>query len=256
MAGIKHEGTVDIVWSTFWQQQECSVAVIMVSVSAFRSFFVAKKRPPKLPIASRRIIRANNQSPTRDESEAIDLTESESGKTFTDSSLPVRLPRIPSPTLGNVRGFVPDAQSSKSWMAHSGSENMELSSNGTRNDDHVPSSLDLDLRGTRREGLEKPAESQRPSFKHWPPSQIRSFRPADTDHPDADAEYAQPSGRKQSRWNRIARWRRSGSDGTQTGYWSILSMFRTGDARSTEQLEAYSETTKPNPSIPIPGGNP
>lgn len=32
---------VDIVWLAFWQQQECSVAVIMISISAFRSLFVA-----------------------------------------------------------------------------------------------------------------------------------------------------------------------------------------------------------------------
>lgn len=38
---------VDIVWLAFWQQQECSVAVIMISISAFRSLFVASpsKRP-------------------------------------------------------------------------------------------------------------------------------------------------------------------------------------------------------------------
>ena len=42
MAGVRLDGDIaDIVWACFWQQQECSIAVIMISVSAFRSFFVA-----------------------------------------------------------------------------------------------------------------------------------------------------------------------------------------------------------------------
>lgn len=42
MAGAKLDGgTVDIVWLAFWSQQECSIAIIMVSLSAFRSFFIA-----------------------------------------------------------------------------------------------------------------------------------------------------------------------------------------------------------------------
>ena len=42
MAGFKlADGAVDVVWLAFWQQQECSLAVIVVSASAFRMFFVA-----------------------------------------------------------------------------------------------------------------------------------------------------------------------------------------------------------------------
>lgn len=40
-------GEVDTVWLSFWQQQECSTALTMVSASAFRSLLVdptAKKR--------------------------------------------------------------------------------------------------------------------------------------------------------------------------------------------------------------------
>ena len=41
IAGIKLAGgKVDIVWLVLWQQQESSIAVIMVSMSAFRSLFV------------------------------------------------------------------------------------------------------------------------------------------------------------------------------------------------------------------------
>ncbi|KAI9766847.1 MAG: hypothetical protein M1835_007133, partial [Candelina submexicana] len=39
-------GSVDIVWLAFWQQQESSIAVIMVSMSAFRSLFVENVGSP------------------------------------------------------------------------------------------------------------------------------------------------------------------------------------------------------------------
>lgn len=41
ISGIRLEtGDADIVWVTFWQQNECNVAVAMISLTAFRSFFV------------------------------------------------------------------------------------------------------------------------------------------------------------------------------------------------------------------------
>lgn len=233
-AGVKHAGTVDIVWLTFWKQQECSIAVIMVSVIAFRSFFVAAtKTPPKLPIVSRRFIRAKTQSPTLGESETIDLTDCRSGKTSTGSSLPVQPPRIPSPTHTSVGGSIHDARSSSSRMADSSSENLRLSPSGVY--DHVPPRPDGESRGTRREELETLEESQWSARKHGPSSQTRLIGPSDKICPDGDAEYAQPSTKKLSRWNRISRWSRRWSDETQTGYWSVLTMFRTGYARSIEQ---------------------
>ena len=40
-AGVRlPSSNVDIVWLAFWQQQECSIAVSMISITAFRSFFV------------------------------------------------------------------------------------------------------------------------------------------------------------------------------------------------------------------------
>ena len=42
IAGMRlHNGDVDIVWLAFWQQNECSIAVTMVSLISFRSFFIA-----------------------------------------------------------------------------------------------------------------------------------------------------------------------------------------------------------------------
>ena len=49
IAGMRPRGTgsVDIIWLVFWQQQECSIAVLMVSISAFRSLFIPS--PAKTP---------------------------------------------------------------------------------------------------------------------------------------------------------------------------------------------------------------
>ena len=42
ISGIRlDDGHVDVIWLAFWGQQECSVAMIMISITAFRSFFVA-----------------------------------------------------------------------------------------------------------------------------------------------------------------------------------------------------------------------
>ena len=37
-------GAIDYIWAEFWMQQECSIAVTMVSVTASRAFFVMRQR--------------------------------------------------------------------------------------------------------------------------------------------------------------------------------------------------------------------
>ena len=91
MSAIKLENdSVDIVWLCFWQQQECSVAVIMISVSAFRSFFLkksSKPAPPRNRLPSQRWIakwRPNRWSVAKQPSD-------------------LDLPEIPNATLTGVR---------------------------------------------------------------------------------------------------------------------------------------------------------
>ena len=70
ISGIKLAGgAVDIVWIAFWQQQECSIAVIMVSVSAFRTLFIANasnspspKSPGSPNLWKKRILRDRSDS--------------------------------------------------------------------------------------------------------------------------------------------------------------------------------------------------
>ncbi len=90
IAGMRqHGGVVDIVWLTFWQQQECSIAVFMVSVSAFRSLFVAST-------ARNRVRRGPRYSP-RDRARKLFHRRLDSD--LYDSQRTNGLPQIPSATL-------------------------------------------------------------------------------------------------------------------------------------------------------------
>lgn len=115
MAGIQQaSGVVDIVWLAFWQQQECSIAVIMVSVSAFRSFFAQKansypaprRRPEDYPpTIGRRIWR-------RERSEEDDLE-----KTLRNTN---GMPSIPSATFNGVNTMIRDMRLSQIWVPENG----------------------------------------------------------------------------------------------------------------------------------------
>ena len=96
MAGIRADGgAVDIVWSCFWLQQECSIAVITVSVSAFRSLFVAnterspQRRPKYSPSYWRQ--RLNRRRLHSDDQDVEGTNE---------------LPQIPTATLTGMRTVI------------------------------------------------------------------------------------------------------------------------------------------------------
>ena len=116
IAGIKLAGgTVDIVWLVFWQQQECSIAVAMVSVSAFRSLFVANASnnvSPKHPKLSsywrRRLLQKRSN---------FDRDNGSSGK---------ELPQIPSATLTGMRTMIRGAGMSTMWPNESEPEDLLL----------------------------------------------------------------------------------------------------------------------------------
>ncbi|MCJ1283686.1 hypothetical protein MMC26_003017 [Xylographa opegraphella] len=105
ISGIKLEGgNIDIVWLAFWQQQECSIAVIMVSVSAFRSFFVvsaSKNASPQKRKSStywrNRLLQKRSASPDDTEKGINDL------------------PQIPSATMTGMRTVIQGARGSRLW---------------------------------------------------------------------------------------------------------------------------------------------
>lgn len=117
ITGIKLNGDVaDNVWGCFWQQQECNIAVIMVSMSAFRSYFVAT---------------SSNNSPARHEVSRLWRFKL-ARKYWNMDDLPKsnthNLPQIPSATLTGMRTDI----------AGAGAETTEWS------DRHEPSEFPLE----------------------------------------------------------------------------------------------------------------
>ncbi len=114
MSGIKlADGAPDIVWLAFWQQQECSIAVIMISVSAFRSLFVTnsstrpeQKRAISLSYWRKRLLRKRARPELDDEERCY------------------RLPPIPSATLTGVRTMIMEARISTVWPSEREAEGM------------------------------------------------------------------------------------------------------------------------------------
>ena len=89
-------GEPDIIWLAFWQQQECSIAVIMVSLTAFRSLFVVDasrqvRRPKYTPSYWKKKKMAWNRHKT-----SSDLNDPNFGN----------LPAIPSATMTGLRTFI------------------------------------------------------------------------------------------------------------------------------------------------------
>ena len=100
---ISH-GQVDSAWAIFWEQAEAAIAVVVVSISAFRALFVAHRA-------------SKQQSP------AYKLSDSRSfwsGKPRFRQNMPT----APSPTFTGVKTFVRQAPYEASSIG--GSQDMEL----------------------------------------------------------------------------------------------------------------------------------
>lgn len=115
VSGLPVRNLIDVTWAVFWQQMEACVAVLLVSFTAFRSFFISsekKKAPKKAPPISGQVSRRkpfNWGKPTG-----------------------FRLPTIPSATLTGVRTLIrwgPRQESVGSTL----DESMQLTSRGSRN---------------------------------------------------------------------------------------------------------------------------
>lgn len=89
--------TIDVTWEIFWQLMEACIAVIMVSLTAFRSLFVAygsgAKSPPQKPSLRKRVLNSR-----------IIVGRKRAGGS--DSEEMERLPEIPRATLTGMRTFI------------------------------------------------------------------------------------------------------------------------------------------------------
>ena len=114
-------GAVDDVWASFWLQQECSVAVTMVSASATRAFFVTGQQHHdehqghnqlprylfRISSAFRRYMRyvlgmENDQPQALESSSAYDNGVRERGEEGGEMILRSTNPQIPSATITGV----------------------------------------------------------------------------------------------------------------------------------------------------------
>ena len=87
IGGYNNQGQIDAAWAVFWLQAEAAVAVVIVSITAFRALFIAHQA-------------SKHQSPAKHVSASRAEIWSRINKTRKD------LPRTPSPTSTGVRTHV------------------------------------------------------------------------------------------------------------------------------------------------------
>ena len=205
ISGMRHggSGSIDIVWLAFWQQQECSIAVIMMSVSAFRSLFVPSPANPHIQ-------RQQRDSPSEKKRRILRRHPDPS---IYDTHKTNGLPQIPNATLTGMATIIGE-------------------------DRQPEEAADLHLR----------------LHSHsLPPEQDRSTEPSTTNSSARDVEFGLPtefilpntrgetSNAKQSASSGTQWWKallqpetaRTAST-TRTGYWDIMSLFRSGHFESVE----------------------
>lgn len=188
IAGMRRKGSgsVDIVWLAFWQQQECSIAVLMVSVSAFRSLFIPS---PKTPAP-----RQQRDSPSE---KGRRLLRRRPDPDLYDTHETNGLPQIPTATLTGMATLMgEDGQSGETAGR----------STGTLTRD--PSARDAEL------GLS--TESSSPSTS-------------------SEASNAKQSNSGGKRWWKVLLQPEHTASTVRTGYWEVMTLFRTGHSESVVQ---------------------
>ena len=211
IAGMRRRSNIDIVWLEFWSQQECSIAVLMVSVSAFRSLFVPSPANPLIQ-------RQQRSSPSEKKRRFL---RRRPDPDLYDTHETNGLPQIPSATLtGMVTAIGGDRQSEETadldqrFHSHPPPTNHDRSTETTKT--NASSARDTEL------GL--PTES------------ILSHTGFNT----CDTEQSNPSGTRW--WKALLQPRKARTASTtRTGYWDIMSLFRTGHSESVVQSKDSSE---------------
>ena len=208
IAGIKLRGTgsVDIVWLAFWLQQECSIAVLMLSVSAFRSLFIPSSARPPAP-------RHQGYSPSekrrrflhrRPHPDSYDTHETNG------------LPQIPNATLTGLTTAIEGNRQAE--------ERADLDQQIDEDHDRSPTLSTINP-SPRDAELGLPTQSV---VQH-------------TGSEPSNAKQTKFSGR---RWWRGLPQPETGTAHTastvRTGYWDIMSLFRTGHSESVSQSKERS----------------
>lgn len=88
ISGFVYHGGIDNVWVYIWQHIEACVAVIMISLTAFRSIFLAKtSRPPQRKLKSWKETFSRRKKDSSADEAQVNLT-------------------IPKPTMTGLRSFI------------------------------------------------------------------------------------------------------------------------------------------------------
>lgn len=102
ISGFYYKGLEDDIWEFFWQQTEGAVAVMMASITAFRTLFVKRKgddraeAPEEVP----------NPNKFRRFIAQFKALAQEQPEKPASTSPALKLPKIPSPILTGLRSFI------------------------------------------------------------------------------------------------------------------------------------------------------
>ncbi|KAF2155458.1 hypothetical protein K461DRAFT_266730 [Myriangium duriaei CBS 260.36] len=105
IACINYRGGEDDVWEFFWQHVEGAVAVMMASITMFRTLFVPHRAPSDTKVSRSPAERLFQRFSRRFRG----LAEAQPDKevtSSTDAGLLLKLPKLPSPTFTGIRTFI------------------------------------------------------------------------------------------------------------------------------------------------------
>ena len=198
---LRPSGSVDIVWLVFWQQQECSIAVLMMSVSAFRSLFI--QNPTNHPVH-----RQQGHSPSEKRRRFLHRRPDPNLYAAHETN---GLPQIPSATLTGMTRVVAEdghAEDTAELDQHFDGHRPPLERNGcteittsgsSAQDSELGHLTELILPDTRRETSDGKQGRSR-GAQWW-------------------KGFVQPEAARTASI-------------TRTGYWDVMSLFRTGHSES------------------------
>ena len=212
IAGMRQRGSgsVDIVWLAFWQQQECSIAVLMVSVSAFRSLFVPSPATPPLQ-------RQQRYSPSE---KGRRLLRRRPDPDLYDTHETNGLPQIPSATLAAMATVMGEDRQSE-----------ETAGPDQRFHGHLPpSEHDRSTERSATNSFTRDAELGLPTESILPRTRSET----------SNAKQSRSSGPRW--WRALLQPETARTVSTaRTGYWDVMSLFRTGHSESGVQSKDLSE---------------
>ena len=208
IAGMQHggNGNVDIVWLAFWQQQECSIAVLMVSISAFRPLFVPS--PSKPPIHRQQIYSPSEKGRR--------LLRRRPDPGLYDTHETNGLPQIPSATLTGMASVI-----------------------GEDPNPQFAETEDLDQRVRSHLPPSDHACSTETTTTNSSARDAELGLPKDIHSETSNANQCRSSGTRW--WKGLLQSEIAGTTSTtRTGYWDVMSLFRSGHSESVVQSKDHS----------------